>query len=347
MKIVYPQRAPSRPSAPVTVPAQWPTKLPTKIAFVGEAPSDEEIVARKPFVGPSGKVFNQMLRSANLDRNKYLITNVYDTQAEDNNVNLFRADKGKTAEATARLREEILRAKPNIIVPLGATALWAFTGYGSISPFRGATTSATRIVPRAKLLPTFHPAMVIRQWKYLPVVVGDFVKAARLAHRKRIAYPTKRVFIQPSEMEVREYLQQAVQAPALSIDIETGWGMITSVQFSPAPYDHAMNIPFFDFRKPSRNYWLTDEAEWRVWLMIRDVLEHPIPKLGQNFTYDTYWLKWKMHFRINNYDGDTRLAHKALFPELPADLAFMGATYTDIGAWKHYGGRFSEDKRDA
>lgn len=347
MKVIYPSRARKRPSAPVVVPPQWPTKLPTKIAFVGEAPSDEEIVTRKPFSGPSGRVFNQMLRSANLDRDEYLITNLYDQQPEDNNVALFRADKDRTADALARLGEELARAKPNVIVPLGATALWAFTGYSSIAPFRGAQTPATAVVPGAKLVPTFHPAMVLRQWKYLPVVVGDFIKAERLARSARITYPTKSVLIQPLEAEVRDYLADAVQAPLLSVDIETGWGQITSVQFSPAPFDHGLSVPFFDFRKPSRSYWGSAEIEHRVWQDVRRALAHPVPKLGQNFTYDVYWLLWKMGFRITNVTDDTRLLHKSLFPELPADLAFLGATYTDIGAWKHYGGRYSEDKRDA
>lgn len=346
MKVIYPKPKP-RVTTPVTVHAEFPAGDKARIAFVGEAPSDEEIVSGRPFTGPSGRVFNQMLRSAGLDRAQYLVTNLYDQQPEDNNVALFRADKSRTADALARLKAEIEKASPNVIVPLGATALWAFTGYSSIAPFRGAQTRATAVVPGAKLIPTFHPAMVLRQWKYLPVVVGDFIKAERLAKTARLTYPSKSILVQPLEEEVRDYLARAVDAPLLSVDIETGWGQITSVQFSPFPYDHGLSVPFWDFRKPSRSYWGSAETEVRVWKDIARALAHPVPKLGQNFTYDVYWLLWKMGFRIENVQEDTRLLHKALFPELPADLAFLGATYTDLGAWKHYGGRYSEDKRDA
>jgi len=69
--------------------------------------------------------------------------------------------------------------------------------------------------------------------------------------------------------------------------------------------------------------------------------------LFQNGPYDVMWIdkKWKM--KVMNYGDDTRLAHQVLYPELPKDLAFLGATYTDLGAWKNWGGRYSSaNKRD-
>lgn len=331
---------------PKRVPALFPAKLPSRIAFVGEAPSDEEMVSGVPFTGPAGRVFNSMLRTANMRREDYLITNVYDTQAEDNDVSEFQQDKAYTEESFARLGAELQRANPNVIVPMGAAALWAFTGQTAITPFRGAQTPATRIVPGAKLLPTYHPAFVLRQWKFLPVVVADLVKAKRLSATPTLEYPEKKIHILPQISDVERFLARAVEAPELSVDIETGWGQITSIQFSPYPYREALSIPIFDLRKPSKSYWGSADAEFRVWRLIEATLAHPVPKVGQNFTYDTYWLLWKMGFRVENYLHDTRLEHKALFPELPADLAFLGASYTDLGAWKHLGGRFSNDKRE-
>jgi len=330
-----------------TVPATFPAKLPTPIAFVGEAPSDEEMVAGRPFVGPAGKVFNSMLRTAELDRAEYLITNVYDTQPEDEDVASHMADKEYTARSFERLAAEIERAQPSVIVPMGPAALWAFTGHTAITPFRGAQTPASRIKPGTKLLPTYHPAFVIRQWKFLAVVVADLVKAARLAAQgPKLQYPEKTIIIQPLETTVAAFLKKAVEAPLLSVDIETGWGQITSIQFSPWPFTEALSIPFFDLRKPNRSYWGSTETEYRVWKLVADALAHPVPKLGQNFTYDVFWLLWKMGLRVNNYAEDTRLQHAALFPELPKDLAFLGSSYTELGAWKQKGGRYSGDKRD-
>jgi uracil-DNA glycosylase family 4 len=321
--------------------------LPTKIAFVGEFPSDEDLVSGAPFSGPDGRTFNGMLRTANLERSDFLLTNVYDRQSEDDNVSTLMADKELTERSFARLKEELTRASPNVIIPMGPAALWAFTGQTAVTPYRGAQHPASRILPGAKLLPTYPPYFVRKQWKFLPVVVADLIKAARLAAQgPRLVYPQKTVIIRPIEDDVRAFLRMAVLAREISVDIETGWGQITSIQFSPWPYREGISIPFFDLTKPSRSYWGSTEAEFRVWREVEHVLEHPIPKLGQNFTYDVYWLLWKMGMRVTNYQYDTRLAHGALFPELPKDLAFMGNSYTDLGAWKQMGGRYSKEKRE-
>lgn len=330
-----------------TVPAFFPATIPTRLAFVGEFPTDEDLVSGTPFSGPDGKTFNSILRTANLERSDYLLTHVYDTQPEDDNASTHMANKTYTADSFARLAEEISRAKPNVIIPMGPAALWAFTGQTALTPYRGAQTPASRILPGAKLLPTYPPGFVRRQWKFLPVVVADLIKAARLADQgPKLVYPKKTILIRPTEADVADYLRAAVLATALSVDIETGWGQITSIQFSPAPFVDGLSIPFFDLTKPSRSYWGSTEAEFRVWRLVEAALASPVPKLGQNFTYDTYWLLWKMGIRVTNYRYDTRLAHAALFPELPKDLAFMGNSYTDLGAWKQMGGRYSKEKRE-
>lgn len=331
----------------VHVPSQWPAKLPAKIAFIGEAPSDEEITAMKPLVGPAGAVFNQALRAANLDRKEYFIGNLFDEQAEDNDVGPWLADAGRLAEARQRLSEELAKARPNVIVPLGGNALFAFTGFGKITGFRGAVTPATYVLPGAKLLPTFHPAAVLRQWKLLSLVVGDFVKAAREAQRgPKILYPKRQLLIEPTLDDVERFSEECLASDLLSMDIETGWGQITCIGFAPTA-ERAMCIPFVDKRKPNRNYWATAEEEFQVWKHVRRVCESPVPKLGQNFIYDFIWIYEEAGIEVRNYHDDTRLLSHALYPELPKDLATMAGSYTDVGAWKHYGGRYHAAKRDS
>lgn len=330
------------------VPPYIPATLPTRISFVGEAPSDEEVMGGEPLIGPAGRIFNGAMRSANLDRKLFHITNVYDEQADDNDLTEFRKDATLTERNFQRLAAELATTRPNVIVPMGATALWAFTGQTAITPFRGAVTAATRIVPGAKLLPTFHPSFILRQWKFLPTLIGDFVKADKEATKgPKIIYPKVEIHLQPSKGDVSAWLQECKKSSLLSVDIETGWGAITCIGFAPDAH-RAMCIPFVDLRKPNRSYWGSTDDEVQVWRMIKRTLEDAsIPKLGQNFTYDAFWLLKKRGIRVHNYRHDTRLMHHALYPELPKDLAFMGATYTDFGAWKHMGGRYDGDKRDS
>lgn len=331
------------------VPAFMPEVLPTKLAFVGEAPSQTDRETGVPFTGSDGRVFNAMMRAANLDRDAYLITNTFDEQPpeDDKERTVWMKDQGRIDANFARLSEELDKARPNVIVPLGGTALWAFTGETGISHYRGAVSKARRIAEGTKLIPTFHPAIIQKTWHFLVTGVKDLEKAAIEGEYPDVRYPKVQILVEPTFADIVAFAEECKASPKLSIDIETGWGQITSVGFAPSR-QRAMCIPLIDLRKPNKSYWPTAEREAEVWGVIRDICAAPNPKVGQNFMYDAFWLFKRKGIRVNNYRSDTRLRHKVLFPELPADLASMAATYTDVGAWKMWGGRYqkNETKKD-
>lgn len=330
----------------VKVPCQWPSQKPCRIAFIGEAPSDEEVMFKKPFVGPSGSIFNAILRTAGLERSEYLVTNTFDEQAPDNDVSSWMRDEARCQENFARLNSELMACQPNVIVPLGNTALWALTGHQSIKTFRGSVTKATRVYPDAKLLPTLHPEAVRKDWRFLPVVAADFIKASEEADLgPQITYPKVELLIEPTFEDVQEFAQECFAAPKLAVDIETGWGQITSIAFAPTT-SRALSIPFVDLRKPNRNYWASADDEFAVWRVVQAVCESPVPKVLQNGLYDLMWLIEKHGIAVRNYRFDTKLRHKVMFPELPADLASMAGSYTRIGAWKSWGGHYQKEKAD-
>lgn len=320
-----------------------------RLAFVAEAPGVEEVSAGQPLVGPSGRVFNAMLRSANIEREEVYIGNVFNEKADDNDVSAWMKDPVRVAEMLARLNEELTAVQPTVIVPLGGTALWAFTEQTLISKYRGAATRATRIMPGAKLIPTFHPANVLRSWHALPIAVGDIMKAQVEADvGPAIVYPKVELYIEPTLADVFAYEAEALAAPKLSVDIETGWGQIRSIAYAVST-SRAFDIPLIDLRRPDKSYWPDAATELAVWGSIKRVLESSVPKVGQNYMYDIFWLWEKYGIGTRNYRSDTRLRHKVLFPELPADLASMGATYTRLGSWKMWGGKYQNavEKRDA
>lgn len=328
----------------MNVPAQYPEHYPTRIAFVGEAPGQSEIEKGIPLVGSSGNVFNAMLRTANLDRREFLITHVFDFKLEDHpDVKTIEAMPEYPSQIS-RLRSELEDTRPSIIVPLGATALWAFTGDTSIGSQRGAIQPAKYIVPGAKLLPTFEPKFVIKQWKFFSVVTADFIRAYREGGYRDIRLPKRELLIEPSVQEIRDTLPRLLNSDLLSVDIETGWGLITNLGFAPSR-EFAINIPFVDVRKPNKSFYnLQDEIE--VWKLVKEVMESATPKLGQNFAgYDAYWFIDHTGIAPRNLLHDTRLIHHNLYPELPKDLEFMGSSYTEQGAWKTWGRKV--DKRES
>lgn len=338
-----------------TVSAQRP-KGACRIAFVGEAPGQDEIEKGRPFCGPSGRVFDAMLRTAGFDRAEFWVGNVFGEKLPFNEVGNWCARKKEAEEGgfddlpplgsagwlkpehrhwLKSLEEEIEKFDPTVIVPLGGTALWAFTGSTNIAAARGAVTEATNFCKGRKLVPTFHPALVMRQWKYYTIVVGDFIKSAKEADKgPNIIWPKKELWLRPTLFDLELFENRIFNADLVSVDIETGWDQITCIGFAPNATE-AICIPFVDLRQASRSYWKTPGDECQAWVFVRRWLEWPNPKLGQNFGgYDAFWLLAKMGIRPVNYREDTRLLHHALYPELPKDLAFLGASYTDQGPWK-------------
>lgn len=348
------------------VPLQPPAAPRPLLAFVGEAPGDEEHLYGKPFVGPAGRMFNALLRTAGVDRDDCLVTNVFDCQLPDNDIANWTVPRGHPDLAGARdlhpigggflhpryhhhldrLAEELAKWQPVVIVPLGGTALWALTGSASISAMRGTPAVAPLVAPGVKILPTFHPMMVQHQFKMYTVVVRDLIRAQTEAQRgPSLITPKREILVDPTIQEFRDYLPLLLRSKLLSVDIETGWGQITSIGYAP-DIEHAIVVPFVDKRRPTRSYWSTVDEEILAWEYSRTVLESDTPKVGQNFAqYDAYWFLEKYRIGVRNLDQDTRLMHHALYPELPKSLEFMGNSYTSQGSWKQMG-RKGTEKRD-
>lgn len=332
----------------MSVPYDAPLLVPTPIAFVGEAPSHEEVEKGRPLVGPSGKIFDALLRTANLERSHFLVTNVFDEKAPGNDVTGWMKDPERYSAAKLRLSGELARYAPHVIVPLGGTALHALLGTDQIMSHRGAVIAATDVAPGAKMVPTLHPAFVMHTWKMFSIVAGDLIKAAREAAKgPKIVYPFRRLVVAPSIKEVEAYVEDLFKADLVSVDIETRYGQITCIGLGGGP-ESCICIPFVDATQTNYSYWQDAAHEVRAWLAIKRLLEDPtVAKLGQNFAgYDWLWLLKKAGIGVRGLREDTRLLHHALFPELPKSLAFMGSAYTNQGVWKTWGHGGKEKKDD-
>lgn len=338
-----------------TVGPDWPNETPCRLAFVGEAPSDEEMIAGRPLVGPSGRVFNQLLRTAGIVREECLVTNVFNEQLPGNDVRAWCAgakealtwegydlppiDKGAYLRPEyfphlARLADELAKASPSCVVPLGATALWALSGTSSITTCRGAVMGSSRLGVGYKLVPTLHPAHVIHEFKLFHVVASDLQKALAESAFPEIRYARRELWLQPTLADIRHFKKTYLDhADLISVDIETGWKQMTCIGFA-ADAGRSIVVPFWDLRKPSRSYWPSADHELEALELCAEILEGPAPKLFQNGPYDIYWLWDRYGIRARNYQHDTRLVHHALYPELPKDLGFMVACYGNQGPWK-------------
>ncbi len=133
-----------------------------RVMIVGEAPGREEDRAGKPFVGRSGQLLDRMLGAIGLDRAEadparavYITNAVYWRPIENR-----RPSTQEVAMLTPFLARHIELARPEVLLLMGASPAQALleTELG-ITRLRG-TWREWRGVP---VLPTFHPAYLLRQ----------------------------------------------------------------------------------------------------------------------------------------------------------------------------------------
>ena len=140
-------------------------KVPSELMFVGEVPGDEEDIKGSPFVGPAGRLFNNALEEAGIDRSKTYVTNV---------VKHFKwhpaprgkrriHDKPNAAEiraCTPWLGAEIKLVHPRILVCLGATAAQALLGKEfRVTKQRGQWVKSEHA---ERTIATLHPSAILR-----------------------------------------------------------------------------------------------------------------------------------------------------------------------------------------
>lgn len=319
------------------------------IVIVGEAwGREEEEAGGKPFVGSSGRILNSMLAQAGINRSECYLTNVFNLRPQPTNdvKNLCgpkdqgipgypSLSQGKYVDARFapeldRLFAEINDRKPNLIIAFGATPAWALLRTSGIRAIRGAPALSHL---GCKVLPTYHPAAVMRDWSLRPIVLADLDKAKREAEFPEVRRPEREIWIEPSIEDVLRFEKDyIVPATQVAEDIENIGRIITCVGFATDP-QHAIVIPFYAPEKPNGNYWDTFQEEREAWIVINRV--HMWKEIiFQNGCYDINHLWRTMGLPAFGATHDPMLLHHALQPELQKGLGFLGSIYTNEAAWK-------------
>jgi len=142
-----------------------------QLMFVGEGPGREEDKQGRPFIGRAGQLLTKTLLSLNIARNEVYITNVVKCRPPHNR-------NPEPIESTTcknlLLFNQIKIIKPTIIITLGAIALHAFFQKPlKISQERGKIHRLNSL----KLMPTFHPAYILRNPAALSFFIDDLKTA--------------------------------------------------------------------------------------------------------------------------------------------------------------------------
>jgi uracil-DNA glycosylase family protein len=144
-----------------TVFGEGPNGAP--VMLVGEQPGDQEDRHGRPFVGPSGRLLDQALEAAGLDRADLYVTNAV-KHFKWEPVRKLRLHKKPNASEIGACRPwldlELALVRPRVVVALGATAAQALMG----AAFRVTRSRGRRFtVPWASaFMATVHPSSVLR-----------------------------------------------------------------------------------------------------------------------------------------------------------------------------------------
>ena len=134
-----------------------------KMMMIGEQPGNQEDLEGKPFVGPAGKLLDEALIAAGIDRQKVYVTNaVKHFKWEPRGKRRIHKKPGAAEIEACRpwLQAEIAALKPEIIVCLGATAAQSLLGRDfRVTQHRGEFLES----PFAQVvMATVHPSSILR-----------------------------------------------------------------------------------------------------------------------------------------------------------------------------------------
>ena len=150
------------------------------IMFIGEGPGREEDESGVPFVGAAGRLFNELLEEAGLSREKCYICNVVKCRPPQN-----RDPLPDEADACLPyLRAQVALVRPKVIVCLGRIAArYVYDRDIQISKQRGCVKRAGAFY----ILPTYHPAALLRKDELTNDFVADLIAAKKLVEKLNAA----------------------------------------------------------------------------------------------------------------------------------------------------------------
>lgn len=336
---------------PHPVPAIGPANA--RIMIVGEAPGNDEVFAGEPFVGVSGRELDRMLHEAGITRTSCFITNVCKYQPPRNDIERFLLKKGAGRDAgyseyygkwpspevlngIGELKSEIQRVQPNIIIALGNTALWALTGHDGIGKWRGSLVEEILSGRCVKVLPTYHPAAILRQWSLRAIAVHDLRRAAAEEAFPEIRRPAYDFTVRPDfDKAISTLSMLQGDHNKIAVDIETRRGHIACIGFAWSKLD-AICIPLMCVENPD-GYWSEDE-EYILVTAMRKLLMDPQKKIiGQNYLYDLqYLIRYWGAYHIPH--SDTMAMQHVCWPGMPKGLDFLSSMYCEFHEyWKDEG----------
>lgn len=131
------------------------------LMFIGEGPGEQEDRSGRPFVGPAGELLDKMITAMGLSRDAVYIANVVKYRPPGNRT----PTPEEAATQGTTLAQQVAIINPTVLVALGgAAAKYALNTTTGITRLRGTWASFVHTDPQLPIMPTFHPAYLLRSY---------------------------------------------------------------------------------------------------------------------------------------------------------------------------------------
>ena len=326
------------------------------IMLIGESPSYNDVKRSRPM--SDTRNLDQLLKDAGITKANCWMTNVFKYPIPP-------SPKGKKIPGYVRasneginvdkslehLQNEINDVKPNVIIGLGGTSLWALTGIkpkkkknevasklptGGIIDYRGSILQGMG----RKCVFTYNPAQLdwnatdiefIGYWNR-QVILADLRRAKQESTFPGFDLPDRSVEICKSIEDIHRFRTMYTSRNEVAVDIEAGGHYLPACIGFAFTRSHAMVVPLWNINEYR---FVTDAEMVQIWLEVAGLLSEK-DIIGQNFNYDRDKIR-RIGFIIRKLKSDIMLKCHAINPELPKSLAFNTSIYTKEQFYKNEG----------
>jgi uracil-DNA glycosylase family 4 len=308
--------------------------VPSRVMVVGEAPGAREDDIARPFSGVAGKYLDRVLEEVGLPRDSVYITNAVRCRPPDNRT----PTRGEIQACHGYMEDELRIVAPEFVLLLGNVALQSFTKRTGIMKKRGAVMS----LGGRTVLPTIHPAAVLRNPGHEGIFKGDLLTFARLVRGEDTRPETQTALIRTSRGLAKLCEMIAGVGTPIAFDVETGTVDMKRSKGGLEPWapDGVIHTVSFSW-EPGRSFVVAlehPEANWdipmeRVFEALNVALEGK-KMVGHNLKFDLAWMRAK---GVNLYGHfDTKLAAHLLDENRPGGLKPLARSY--LGADEYEAG---------
>jgi uracil-DNA glycosylase family 4 len=335
----------------------------SKLMVVTDFPSSGD--TKSLLSGHEGEILDDWLEGIGLKRNNIWLSSVY-------KIRPHRGDPRKLNEvvnipdAQNEFLDEVRQIDPNVIVPLGDTALKFLTDKRyKIKDYRGSILLSPNT--SKKVVGTFHPSVFTFQniWNrkeededeseknvtfaHRYVSQLDFQRAYEESHTPDYTVPNIRVDIARNSATLWKFLDEYSDKREVGVDIEVINCVPVSIALAFNDY-HACCIPLVSLDKLQPE-WQIPHAELAIMhKMLIDLFNtEGIVIFGQNFKFDQTALEvicaWGRYLNPQIQVIDCGILAHALHPEFPKNLGFLNSIYTRLPFYKDEGREFNYKKQ--